>query len=80
MGCATIDFTDLGDLAATSFPKVSGLGDQRFISNRKSALSTASKALSARAQLCRKSWNKSRSWRRRIPPSYSTGRLEPARS
>jgi formate hydrogenlyase transcriptional activator len=30
MGCATIDFTDLGDLAATSLVKVSGLGDQQL--------------------------------------------------
>ncbi len=30
MGCATIDFTDFGDLAATSFVKVSGLGDQQL--------------------------------------------------
>ena len=30
MGCATIDFTDLGDLAATSLAKVSGLGDQQL--------------------------------------------------
>jgi hypothetical protein len=28
-GCATIDFTDIGDLAGTSFVEVSGLGDQR---------------------------------------------------
>lgn len=28
--CATIDFTDLGDLAATSLVKVSGLGDQQL--------------------------------------------------
>ena len=28
MGCATIDFTDIGDLARTSFVEVSGLGDQ----------------------------------------------------
>ncbi len=28
MGCATIDFTDIGDLAGTSFVEVSGLGDQ----------------------------------------------------
>src|SRR5271165_3739237 len=27
MGCATMDFTDLGDFAATSLVKVSGLGD-----------------------------------------------------
>ena len=30
MGCATIDFTDLGDLAATSLVKVSGLGVQQL--------------------------------------------------
>ena len=30
MACATIDFTDLGDLAATSLVKVSGLGDQQL--------------------------------------------------
>jgi formate hydrogenlyase transcriptional activator len=30
MGCATIDFTDLRDLAATSLAKVSGLGDQQL--------------------------------------------------
>ena len=30
MGCATIDFTDLGDLAATSLVKVSGFGDQQL--------------------------------------------------
>ena len=30
MGCATMDFTDLGDLAATGLVKVSGLGDQQF--------------------------------------------------
>jgi formate hydrogenlyase transcriptional activator len=30
MGCATIDFTDFGDLAATSLVKVSGLGDQQL--------------------------------------------------
>src|SRR5208283_3299513 len=30
MGCATIDFTDLRDLAATSLVKVSGLGDQQL--------------------------------------------------
>ncbi len=30
MGCATIDFTDLGDLAATSLARVSGLGDQQL--------------------------------------------------
>jgi formate hydrogenlyase transcriptional activator len=30
MGCATIDFTDLGDLAATSLVKVNGLGDQQL--------------------------------------------------
>jgi len=28
MGCATIDFTDIGDLAGTRFAEVSGLGDQ----------------------------------------------------
>jgi formate hydrogenlyase transcriptional activator len=28
MACATIDFTDIGDLARTSFVEVSGLGDQ----------------------------------------------------
>jgi formate hydrogenlyase transcriptional activator len=28
MGCATIDFTDIGDLAGTSFVEVRGLGDQ----------------------------------------------------
>ena len=30
MGCATMDFTNLGDLAATSLVNVSGLGDQHF--------------------------------------------------
>jgi formate hydrogenlyase transcriptional activator len=30
MGCATMDFTDFGDLAATSLVKVSGLGDQQL--------------------------------------------------
>jgi len=30
MGCATIDFTNLGDLAATSFVKASGPGDQQL--------------------------------------------------
>jgi formate hydrogenlyase transcriptional activator len=30
MGCATMDFTDLGDLAATGLVNVSGLGDQQF--------------------------------------------------
>jgi formate hydrogenlyase transcriptional activator len=30
MGCATIDFTDLGDLAATSLVQASGLGDQQL--------------------------------------------------
>ncbi len=30
MGCATMDFTNLGDLAATGLVKVSGLGDQQF--------------------------------------------------
>ena len=30
MGCATMDFTDLGDLAATDLVNVSGLGDQQF--------------------------------------------------
>jgi formate hydrogenlyase transcriptional activator len=30
MGCATIDFTDIGDLARTSFVEVSGLGDQQL--------------------------------------------------
>src|SRR5271169_2278212 len=30
MGCATIDFTDFGDLAATGLINVSGLGDQQF--------------------------------------------------
>ena len=30
MGCATMDFTDLGDLAATSLVNVSELGDQQF--------------------------------------------------
>ncbi len=30
MGCATMDFTDLRDLAATSLAKVSGLGDQQL--------------------------------------------------
>jgi len=30
MGCATMDFTDLGDLAATDLVSVSGLGDERF--------------------------------------------------
>jgi formate hydrogenlyase transcriptional activator len=29
MGCATIDFTDIGNPAGTSFVEVSGLGDQR---------------------------------------------------
>jgi len=28
MGCATIDFTDIGDLARTRFVDVSGIGDQ----------------------------------------------------
>ncbi len=28
MGCATIDFTDIGDLASANFVEVSGLGDQ----------------------------------------------------
>src|SRR5512132_1560600 len=30
MGCATMDFTDLGELAATDLVSVSGLGDQQF--------------------------------------------------
>jgi formate hydrogenlyase transcriptional activator len=30
MGCATIDFTDIGGLAATSLVNVSGLGDQQL--------------------------------------------------
>ena len=30
MGCATMDFTNLGDLAATGLVKVSELGDQQF--------------------------------------------------
>jgi len=30
MGCATMDFTNLGELAATGFVNVSGLGDQQF--------------------------------------------------
>ncbi len=30
MGCATMDFTDLGDLAATDLVSVSGLGEQQF--------------------------------------------------
>jgi len=30
MGCATMDFTDLGDLAATGLVNGSGLGDQQF--------------------------------------------------
>ena len=30
MGCATMDFTNLGDLAATGLVNVSGLGDQQF--------------------------------------------------
>jgi formate hydrogenlyase transcriptional activator len=30
MGCATIDFTDIGDLTRTSFVEVSGLGDQQL--------------------------------------------------
>ncbi len=30
MGCATMDFTNLGDLAATGLATVSGLGDQQF--------------------------------------------------
>src|SRR6201993_4155240 len=30
MGCATMDFTDLGDLAATDLVSASGLGDQQF--------------------------------------------------
>ena len=30
MGCATMDFINLGDLAATSLVNVSGLGDQHF--------------------------------------------------
>src|ERR1022692_3945724 len=30
MGCATIDFTDIGDLTRTSFVDVSGLGDQQL--------------------------------------------------
>jgi len=30
MGCATMDFTELGDLAATDLVSVSGLGDQQF--------------------------------------------------
>src|SRR5271165_4882693 len=30
MGYATIDFTELGDLAATNFVTMSGLGDQQF--------------------------------------------------
>ena len=30
MGCATMDCTDLGDLAATDLVSVSGLGDQQF--------------------------------------------------
>ena len=28
MGCATVAFTDIGDLAGTGFPEVSGLEDQ----------------------------------------------------
>ena len=30
MGCATIDFTDIGDFARTSFVEVGGLGDQQL--------------------------------------------------
>ncbi len=30
MGCATMDFTNLGDLAETGFVNASGLGDQQF--------------------------------------------------
>src|SRR5271165_4424536 len=30
MGCATMDFTNLGDLAATGLVNVNGLGDQQF--------------------------------------------------
>ncbi len=30
MGCATMDFTNLGDLAATGLVNVSGLGDQQL--------------------------------------------------
>ena len=30
MGCATMDFTNLGDLAATGLVNMSGLGDQQF--------------------------------------------------
>ena len=30
MGCASIDFTDIGDLTRTSFVEVSGLGDQQL--------------------------------------------------
>src|SRR5271157_1623887 len=30
MGCATMDFTNLGDFAATGLANVSGLGDQQF--------------------------------------------------
>ena len=38
MGCATIDFTDLGDLAGTSLVKVSGLGDQQTSSRTRNQL------------------------------------------
>lgn len=30
MGCATMDFTNLGDFAATALVNVSGLGDQQL--------------------------------------------------
>ena len=31
MGCATMDFTDLGDVTGASFPQVSKLEDQQLI-------------------------------------------------
>jgi len=35
MACATIDFTNVGDLAATSFPDVNGLDrDQLYFRTR----------------------------------------------
>ena len=32
MACATIDFTDLGGLVATSFPNVDGVEEQPLLS------------------------------------------------
>ena len=77
---ATVAFTDLGSLAGAGLPNISDLADQQLYLEPEISSEYCFEDIVGRSPLCRKCWNKWRSWPPPTPPSCFMEKRERERS